>query len=35
MKDEMEKRNWQLPLFLAAQYLLIHLPFILENHSPL
>ena len=29
MKDEMEKRNWQLPLFLAAQYLLIHLPFIL------
>ena len=31
MKDEMEKRNWQLPLFLAAQYLLIHLPFILRT----
>lgn len=31
MKDEMEKRNWQLPLFLAAQYLLIHLPFILRS----
>lgn len=31
MKDEVEKRNWQLPLFLAAQYLLIHLPFILRT----
>ena len=31
MKDEMEKRNWQLPLFLAAKYLLIHLPFILRT----
>ena len=31
MKDEMEKRNWQLPLFLAAHYLLIHLPFILRT----
>ena len=31
MKDEMEKRNWQLPLFLAAQYLLIHLPCILRT----
>ena len=31
MKDEMEKRSWQLPLFLAAQYLLIHLPFILRT----
>ena len=31
MKDEMEKRNWQLPLFLTVQYLLIHLPFIMRT----
>lgn len=31
MKDETAKHNWQLPLFLTAQYLLIQLPFILRT----
>ena len=31
LKDEILKRNWRLPLFVTAQYLLIHLPFILRT----
>ncbi len=31
LKDEILKRNWRLPLLLAAQYLLIHLPFIMRT----
>ena len=31
MKDETVKRNWHLTLFLTAQYLLIHLPFIMRT----
>ena len=31
LKDEILKRNWRLPLFLTAQYLLIHLPFIMRT----
>ena len=31
LKDEILKRNWRLPLLLTAQYLLIHLPFIMRT----
>lgn len=31
MKDETVKRNWHLPLFLTAQYLLIQLPLIMRT----